>query len=1837
MVKQCTVTFSQPMVALGDMSLSPDQSPMEITPPMPGQFRWLNVYTLTFEPDTPLEGSLSGTVRIKSGVRSLSGATLDQEVTAEYNLPRIIVNSTYPEPGSSGLSLRPTFRIVFNQPLIHDSLAGRIFFSTDDNPNLPAKIIDTVEANKNRKVGEPWVVVTEPVQDLTPDTKFYLNIQPGLQPFSGSIASAETYSYHYNTYGPLEVQEITGYRENDNSPLDPESSLGIRFSNDIVPKDILKFIKISPDYDLTRLEDYGYIEEETSTLWLPGPFLPEKTYTFSFLEGLKDINGQTLTGDREFKVTLGPARPILDVPGRQGVLESTSKPFYPYLVRNVSQVKLRGFLLEPEEAIPFIMQSRMFSYRYESEEDLLAKVDRAKIKTSVVKIKNPPNVATWEPVKLDSLFGPDINRGLMYFDLQSPETNVPNTKQPYYYRSMVQITNIGLSAKFGQTNTLVWTTDLDSGQPLPGVKLEIRNRENVILWRGLSDQQGLATAPGAETFKVADYENVYGEPTLFVMAFHDDRFSMISTEWNQGISPWNYGLSTRELNEKPEIMTYVLTALPLYKPGDEVQFKVIQRQDINDALSPPTNKKIKVKIEDSRGRDLDAFDLDVTKFGTASAKFQLARDASLGWYSIRVGPDENNMRYSGSFQVEMYRKPTFAVTVTPKAESGIVGDTIDTAVKAVYHFGAPVKEQKVAYNVTATSAEFSLPRFDRFTISDYYSDPEEPDESVPTIAQGQEKLDAEGSAHLTFQASAGTRPVPRNFEIEATVTDVDGRTVSQRKSVLVHPASFYLGLMPNSYLVTTGQPIWVNVVAATPDSELVNDIPATLVLYRRTWQTVRRKGVGGYYEYISKITDDVVERKEIKTGRVPTSFSFQADKPGFYYLAANAEDQAHRAVASSVGFYCYGSGAAGWEHYDHDRIDLVADRAEYSPGDTATIMVKSPFTQGTGLLTIERNGVRHHEIFKIESSSPTLQVQLGEPDSPNVFVSVLLVRGRISEELDEHGRDPGKPAFKAGYVELTVKDDHKRLQVAVVPNRLTARPGEDMQIDLEVKDSKGQPREAEVALIVADAALLQLSSEDVYYPERFFFASRALAVWTSDLRLNLIGRRHYGLKGAQPGGGGQDLGGDKYRRKFVSLAYFEPHLVTDASGKASVKFKLPDNLTTFKIFAVTNTDGERFGTGKNEFVVTQPLLVKPALPNFAGIGDRFRASVVVHNQSDASGQATVRLAGENFDIIDAPEQIVDISPKSSQEVGYWVKIRPGSEAVFRFSLALGNEKDAAEYRIPLRYPNVMQTSATYGRLTETMSELVRLPEGSDANRGDLKITVSPSLAGSANYALEYLDAYPYQCLEQKISKAMGRLFQITWKDRLAVGESDVEKARQAINTLLSELSSFQDYQGGFSFWPDYRESDPFLSGYVLQFMTYAKGRDFEVDQTVLDRSIEYITNVLNQDRWPVWYGASTRLAAKTYLVSVLAEAGRPVAPMLEVVYQQRKKMAPYELSLLLKTLGLAKRTKYVTAQIEDVNNRLFGLAVFSSGEVHFEEGRRLYYLMGSTVRTNAAALSALLTAVPENPHIVPLARWLMREQKDGHWGNTQNNAVVLKAVSDYLEVFEKTPPDFKVDIAVMDKVVGGGTFTSFNSPMVQASTPNSTLGVGKDTDVRLTHGGSGGGYYSLHLKYAKEKPDLSAKQAGFAVVRTYSILAAGTKTAQTDTLFKRGDIVQVTLTLLVPSDRHWVVLQDQLPAGLEPINFSLRGSQESLLDSLSNSNENSYDYYTKYWYQHLEMWQDKVAVFARGLREGAYSFSYLARVVTPGSFIAPGAHVEEMYSPEVYGQGEGVEFEVRAD
>ena len=87
-------------------------------------------------------------------------------------------------------------------------------------------------------------------------------------------------------------------------------------------------------------------------------------------------------------------------------------------------------------------------------------------------------------------------------------------------------------------------------------------------------------------------------------------------------------------------------------------------------------------------------------------------------------------------------------------------------------------------------------------------------------------------------------------------------------------------------------------------------------------------------------------------------------------------------------------GYTAWARFDHNRIDLVPERKTYKPGETARIMIQSPWEQATALVTTEREGIRSHRQFALTSTQQSIAVPIAEADIPNMYVSVLLVKGR---------------------------------------------------------------------------------------------------------------------------------------------------------------------------------------------------------------------------------------------------------------------------------------------------------------------------------------------------------------------------------------------------------------------------------------------------------------------------------------------------------------------------------------------------------------------------------------------------------------------------------------------------------------------------------------------------------------------------------------------------------------------------------------------------------------------------------------------------------------------------
>ncbi|MCP5048968.1 MAG: hypothetical protein GY940_17495, partial [bacterium] len=316
-------------------------------------------------------------------------------------------------------------------------------------------------------------------------------------------------------------------------------------------------------------------------------------------------------------------------------------------------------------------------------------------------------------------------------------------------------------------------------------------------------------------------------------------------------------------------------------------------------------------------------------------------------------------------------------------------------------------------------------------------------------------------------------------------------------------------------------------------------------------------------------------------------------------------------------FYVTGSGYVSWGVNEGRTINLVTDKKEYKEGETVEVLIKSPFETSTVLVTVEREKVMWSKTLKMNGNAGTVKIPVQKDFMPNAFINVIILKERSNMEFNEDGKDKGKPQFYAGYKAITVDSSQKNLKVTVSSARESYEPGDQVKLDIKVTDPSGAPARSEVCLSVVDKGVLNLVSYKLPNPYDFFWRKRRLDVKTVSTLTDVLGRRLYKEKGEDPGGGagGSAFGSVVVRKNFKESAFYTAYVETDDNGSATVTFKLPDNLTTFKAMAVAGTKADTFGSGDRDILVKKNIILKPAVTNFSRPGDSYSAGVTVTNNT----------------------------------------------------------------------------------------------------------------------------------------------------------------------------------------------------------------------------------------------------------------------------------------------------------------------------------------------------------------------------------------------------------------------------------------------------------------------------------------------------------------------------------------------------------------------------------------------------------------------------------------------
>lgn len=1858
------ITFDQPMVAVGTVGqVNAADVPVTITPALEGNWQWIGTRTLRFDHESGLIDRLpmatEYTVTVPAGTTSATGGVLADEVSWQFATPPPVVQSFGPEGESLGLE--QLFAVSFDQRIDPAAVLATIHLRAGDDDvairlATPAEIEADDQARQLSETAEDgrWLVF-RPVEPLPTDTALRIEVGPGTPSAEGPLTTTAAKSYSARTYAPLRVVRTTCDYSNE---CVPGSNVTIEFNNEL-DGDGSDVAKVAVAPALAGAD----ASLQYNLLTITGATLAETEYRITIPGSFTDVYGQTLGDDETVTIRIGNARPSLV----QADTITTLDPFADteqlsvYTV-NHDELRVRVFAADPEQFIAYL------EYTYERDWSEAVQPDWELLSDATITVAGDADTMVDTPVDLSGW----LADGGQVIVLVEPVPAVSPLDPDYYENrpilTWVQRTDLGIDAIADHHDAQVWATDLQTGAPLAGADIRILNGDT-----GTTDADGLATVelPGSSN---------YG---AIIVATHGTDTSILPLgAYRQELndeSRW-FVFDDRQVYRPGETMRvkgwvrkYTLSGaaeLEALTPGTKVAYVVTDAYG-NQLLDGVT------ELGPLGGFDLDLALPETADLGQASLNLTL------------VDGDLALQGHYHSFRIEEYRRPEFEVTTRAESEGPYVStEPVTVAANGAYYAGGPLGNAPVDWVVSTTPTTYAPPGWDGFTfgvwVPWWYGEDRSFGASVdegyyggpccgPT-GETETKTytgitDADGTHYLQidFEDTDGVLPdLPVAVSAQATVTDVNRQAWASNSDLIVHAADRYVGLRSSRTFVRQGEPLSIEAIVAGIDGEVVPGVTFEVIAGR-----VESKYVDG--EWTEVVLDP--QTCTVTSAAEAVSCEFDTTVGGQYKVTAVVAGTSGGRNRSELTTWVSGAEVQPTRGVDQQTLTVVPDKAEYAPGDTAELLVAAPFATGEGIVTISRNGIRRTVRFQVVEGSAIVNIPIVETDIPQLGLHIEVVGAaqRANDDGTVAADAPLRPAYAVGSLSLFVPPTGRTLDVTATPRDTELAPGESTSIDVTVKDANGVPVQgAEFAVVVVDEAVLALSGYSLADPLSVFYA--AGDEWTNAV----YGRRQIRLVDPASLSDGED-GGDKtpvdtqaageaapdttsvatdgdeegatdwsydsagsgaggsgapvaVRSNFDALALFEPSVTTAADGTASIELTLPDNLTRYRVMVVAANGVDEFGSTESNLTARLPLSVRPSAPRFANYGDRFELPVVVQNQSDAPIEVDVVLEtsnlanGEGASVAGSVGRRVTVPADDRVEVRFPVATIEAGTAGFRVTAVSGDMADSATVQLPVYTPATLEAFATYGVLDSgATAQPVLAPTGVIPEFGGLEITTSSTNLQALTDAVMYVLEYDYTSADA----LAGRITSIAaLHEVLAAFEVDGLPTQAEIDARMTAdieaLVALQNDDGGFPYWSRLQRSEPFITVQAAHALLLARANGYAVPESALNAVLAYVADI--EAHYPSEWGPQERNTTSAYALWVRNLAGQRDTAKAEELYRRVGD------ELTVEAIAWLWSSVADGGLRDEIKRTIGNRAVDTAGAVTFTTNYddRAWVIMQSDRRTDGIVLDALIANTPDSDLIPKVVNGLMSSQTNGRWRNLQENSFILLALKSYFDTFESATPDFVARVWLGEQFAGEHAFEGRSTDRSNITIPTSELIAAGDSDLVIANDGTGRLYYRIGMRYAPDDLTVDALDRGFVVQRTYEAVddpADVTRDADGTWHVKAGARVKVTLTLVAESQRTYVALVDPLPAGLESLNPALANTQ-TVPPGEEDDGVYPADAYRWWgtWYEHEQLRDDRTEAFTTVLPAGTYTYSYVTRATTPGTFVVPPTRAEEMYTPETFGR-----------
>jgi len=1699
---------------------------------------------------------------------------------------------------------------------------------------------------RNRKPPFPPIVLVQCKQRFPSEAKVSLVWGKGVMTKT-EVATDQDQVLHFQVRKPF-AAEFRCEREHKGAGCIPILPMNVYFSAPISKNQASRIVLRGPDGKIWKPQ-IGEAEETYNVLF-KGPFPEDTNFSVEIPSGLKDVSDRRLINADKFPLSVRTEKypPLAKFSARFGIIELKPEPVLPVALRNL-EPEVKGKMLKAGEGVVGKVTGKVLNVQAgkgESLQSWLRKVACATRDKSVfgdgagVKEFNIPKPMGGRAFEVVGI--PFRKPGLYVVELESTilGNSLLGSPRPMYVPTAVLVTNLSVHFKWGRESSLVWVTSLDTGDPVKEATVSIKDCQEKILWQGKTDASGIAridgSLPSGRALPHCDYEikNYDDYPQmralqslgtgLFVTAQTPEDMAFVHSSWDNGIEPWRFNLPSESYYGP--FIAHTIFDRTLLRAGETVHMKHVFRQHTMKGFSavPKPQMPDSISIEHGGSGQKYEFPLKWDANGIAETTWEIPKEAKLGFYDVTLSRkseakeknafDQRNPQEwtSGRFRVEEFRVPLLKGMIQPPAEPLINAKEVTLDMNVQYLAGggagllpvklrAEIRPKVIApfegfddFSFSNGSVKEGLVRRGEAVEAEEFEEgmereeatPEKKEIKLPTVDL---VLDRSGSARTTISNLPKVEN-PKEILAEIEFKDPNGEIQTVSSRIPLWNSKYLIGIKPDAWALAKDA-FKFHVAVIDLSGKPVSGAPVKVELFERKIYSHRKRLVGGFYAY-----EHTTEIKKVITlceGKTDSKglLICEAKSPisGNVILQAQSLDDLGNKTVANREVWVAGKDEWWFEVGDHDRIDLLPEKKRYEPGEKAIFQVRMPFRDATALVTVEREGVMEAWVKKISGKKPAIEVPIKGSYAPNIFVSALVVRGRVAGVKPTAMVDLGKPAYKLGIAELNVGWKDHELKVNVSSDRKVYKVRQKAKIQIKVKtsDGKAPPPGSEIALAAVDEGLLELMPNHSWDILSAMMGRREYSVYTATAQMQVVGKRHFGLKAIPAGGGG---GKQSTRELFDTLLLWKARQPLDVHGEATVEVPLNDSITSFRIVAVATGDIGLFGTGSTSIQSTQDLMILSGLPPLVREGDQFKAGFTLRNTTNRSMDVDVSAKVEGISQALNP-MAVSLTPGEAKEIG-WDALVPLNVEMLRWEVEVKEKGSETGDRIKVSQKvipavPVRTFQATIAQVDKEFETAVERPKDGLPGRGGVSVTLRPKISDGLSGVLEYMKWYPYGCMEQKISVAVALRDEGLWKK------------------CMMELPSHLDSDGLVKYFPPCLNGSPTLTSYIMAIGHEAgwtiPDETREKMETGLKKFIE--GSIVRYSPIPTADLSIRKLAA----IEALSRTGKAEPKLLGSISIEPNL---WPTSAIIDWFNILQNVQTVPNRDErrkEAEQIIRSRLNFQGTVMNFstEGSDGLWWLMVSNDVNAIRVILSLLRSEQWREDMPRLVQGALARQKRGRWDLTLANAWGVLAMEKFSKAFESVPVTGSTRATLSRE-----SFTTDWNALPKGKTSLLSWPAKKE-ELSIRHQGTGKPWATIQSLAAI--PLKQPFSSGYRIKKTVTPIEQKQPGA-----WNRGDIVRIRLELEAQADQTWVVVSDPIPAGSTILGTGLGRDSELLIKEEERKGW--------VWPAYEERSFEAFRAYYEYVPKGKWTVEYTLRLNQNGVFQLPTTRVEALYFPEMFGE-----------